>query len=128
MIALTLDHQRLVSECADDLDAWHPAWRDIDWPATLAQRGYVLLTDNDGSWSLLEPIPADDRCYLGHIIIAPDRRGKAGIEIARAMLTWIDASLTPAVLIATPRDRRTRIFLSRIGFVHIPGLDVYARS
>ncbi|WP_143090126.1 hypothetical protein [Sphingomonas rubra] len=111
-IVSTTDWQRLVIECADELDQWHPQWRELDWQAMLDQPGWHLLTDGAGSWCLLEPVNGST---MGHIFIHGHSRGRAGSEIARAMLGWI-ASAGIASIVATPNAPKTRLFLRWLGF------------
>lgn len=117
MISKTLDWSRLVLECApDDLDQWHKDWSAIDWPATLRQPDWHLITDDDGSYCLVQPVNGDAMTMEAHLIVARDRRGKAGVEIARDMLAWIELNLGARWLIAKTAERKTRFFLHHLGF------------
>ena len=111
-IVSTTDWQGLVSECGGDLAQWHPQWGDLDWCVMLDQPGWHLLTDGARSWCLLEPVAGTT---MGHLIIAADQRGAAGLQIARAMLAWIAAAGINK-LVATPNSRATRLFLRWLGF------------
>lgn len=111
-IVSTTDWQRLVNECGADLVHWHPRWRELDWSAMLDQPGWYLLTDGAGSWCLLEPVAGST---MGHLIIAADQRGAAGLRIAQQMLAWI-AERGINEMVATPNGRKTRLFLRWLGF------------
>jgi hypothetical protein len=117
-IVLTRDWRTMLASCRfDDLEKWHEQWVEIDWPATLRQSGWYLLTDRDGSYCLLEPCAED---VEAHLIIARHNRGKLGVEIAEAMLAWIDMNIGPARLWAKPAERKVALFLRRIGFSQCP--------
>lgn len=111
-IVSTTDWQRLVNECAEELGHWHPQWRELDWSSMLDQPGWHLLTDGAGSWCLLEPVAG---ATMGHLYIAPDHRGAAGLGIAREMLAWIAAEDINEI-VATPATRQTKLFLRWLGF------------
>lgn len=128
MIVETQDWRRLIAETGDDLTAWHPDIEDFDWPASLVQANWTLLTDGQGSWCLLHPV---DQTYSatqhlaleGHIIIAGHSRGRVGRDIAREMLDWIRAELAPDTVKAKAPEIKTRLFLRWIGFREIePGV------
>lgn len=121
------DWQQMVREChPDDLHHWHARWRDIDWSATLAQPHWHLITDGQGSWCLIEPVNGSAQHREGHLIIAPHRRGKAGLVIARDMLVWIEAHGI-ASLIANAHDRATALFLRWLGFGATEGKTMVMR-
>lgn len=113
MIVETRDWRRLLRECRpEDLQHWHEDWEQIDWPASLRQPDWHLITDGHGSWCLLHPFGVP---LMGHLIISPDRRGRDGLEIARDMLAWIDVHLGRTI-VATASQRKTQMFLRWLGF------------
>lgn len=119
MIVPTTDWRRLVSETGHDLHTWTTT--PIDWPRTLAQPNWHLITDKLGSWCLLEPVSpvyaADQHHHMeAHLIIAPTSRGKRGLGIARAMLDWIATEVNPRSLIAKVSEPKTALFLRWVGF------------
>lgn len=109
------DWRRLVSEAGDDLVIWHPEIADFDWPATLAQPHWHLITDGQGSWCLLTPLDGSGHQMEAHLIIAPTSRGRHGLTTAREMLTWIDG-LGVQTLTAKVTERKTTLFLRWLGF------------
>lgn len=117
MIVRTTDWRRLVSECqAIDLDCWSQEWRDIDWSATLAQDDWHLITDEAGSWCLLQPVKGSATHLEAHLIIAADRRGRAGLSVAQAMLDWIAGNLPIVAIYASTTHRKATLFLRWLGF------------
>lgn len=119
-IVETRDWRRLISEAGDDLTSWYDRETPIDWPRTLAQPNWHLITDAQGSWCLLEPVSpiyaADQHHRMeAHLIIAPTSRGRRGLTVARDMLTFIDA-LGVHSLIAKVTERKTTLFLRWLGF------------
>lgn len=118
MIHHTYDVDRMLRECADDdLRTWHPCYDELDWLAMISQPGWHLITDGQSSYCLIEPLWSE---HLAHLIVAPDKRGKTGWQIARAMLEWIEAQGITS-LIATVEERKTRLFLRRLGFDQVEG-------
>jgi hypothetical protein len=127
-IIATHDWRRLIDETGDNLLAWHEDIENFNWPSSLAQPNWTLLTDGQGSWCLLHPV---DQTYSatqhlrleGHIIIAEHSRGRVGRDIARQMLDWIRAELSPDTIKAKAPEIKTRVFLRWIGFAEIePGV------
>jgi hypothetical protein len=112
----TGDWRQMIRQCyPDDLQRWHPDWQAIDWTVTLAQPHWHLITDGHGSWCLLEPINGSAEHREGHLIIAPNNRGRIGLTIARDMLAWIGAHGVQS-LAAKPHDRACALFLRWLGF------------
>jgi hypothetical protein len=122
VIIETRDWRRFVSEChPDDLDTLHPDWRAFDWDAMLALPGWHMITDGQGSWCVLEPVNGSPHHFEGHLIIAANMRGKAGLSVAQTMLDWMTDNLPIATLYACAGSKKVALFLRWLGFDYLDG-------
>lgn len=114
MIYESDDWLEMLLDCGDDMDFWVDGDPfDYDWDTML--KTMVLLTDDDGSYGLFEPITERDE-WMGHVIICPRRRGKDGYKIAKEMIDYFYGMYHGARIFANTKERHTRLWLRKIGF------------
>lgn len=125
----TYDFHEMLHVCgASDLKEWHEDYLDLDWE-TMLNGGMHLITDGDRSYCLIERHSEDE--IEGHVIICDKKRGLPSIEIAWAMLRWIDENVAHTTMLAKTTKRSTELWLRWLGFQYFEdrgGYHVYRRE